>query len=755
MSEKKDSSDSNVVESTSSVTEEKKSAHDEDEDVSNTASKESASSDEPSSLVFETDVSGVPKRLESRETLTRIINVEDRITDDEGNILHVASPTLVSQIKNIAPSINIFDKLVSEAVKEPSDTSLTSKSTSSTYVPPVKVVRFGSVRKLSIIPEIVNDDTAELDDQSTKEVIDKTIKKIPASMNVKRQRRNTLMILPKKTPWYTKLLNNLYNFSTTLYEYQLWHEHLKTIEGRFGASVVSYFLFIRWLVFMNIIILLLNFVFLVLPQFSLSHSQSKDFFNETSNHSKYHEWTFNDLQDNDYVEMYHENIYTIENILLTDIVTRSIKNKPSYNTSQIMKLVSYCRRRYRAEYSRMKYTGFLAKIQSLLDGRGWLESTLLFIGSYAKEGIHFFGLAYNVPLAFLWVFTISFIICFIMMVRYSSFELDETILTRQKPTSFANEVFSAWDFCIRTPKAAKLHHTSIVVTLKSELAEVRRKKELKERSFETWLKLYSIRVLMNILVIIWIAICYSLIYSVAVYQMNEQKKKKLQAAGFRTLIIQYLPPFTVTSISAVSPMFFNFLISFEKYQGQTEVNISLIRNVFLSLSSVIVLVNTFHREVTCTPKDVCGAGKGADCKTPVCWETYVGQQLYKLNLSQLFAIVASFVLVDVPRACFVKNWKNKFSRLIGQATFFLPTEVLVAVYSQTILWLGVFYSPLLPAVTVIKLIVLFYVKKTKVLQCSQQPKVLYKASRFNSTFIDILLLSFLAVLVVHFYTIGK
>ncbi|GBM55643.1 Transmembrane channel-like protein 7 [Araneus ventricosus] len=682
MSEKKDSSDSNVVESTSSVTEEKKSAHDEDEDVSNTASKESASSDEPSSLVFETDVSGVPKRLESRETLTRIINVEDRITDDEGNILHVASPTLVSQIKNIAPSINIFDKLVSEAVKEPSDTSLTSKSTSSTYVPPVKVVRFGSVRKLSIIPEIVNDDTAELDDQSTKEVIDKTIKKIPASMNVKRQRRNTLMILPKKTPWYTKLLNNLYNFSTTLYEYQLWHEHLKTIEGRFGASVVSYFLFIRWLVFMNIIILLLNFVFLVLPQFSLSHSQSKDFFNETSNHSKYHEWTFNDLQ-------------------------------------------------------------------------GWLESTLLFIGSYAKEGIHFFGLAYNVPLAFLWVFTISFIICFIMMVRYSSFELDETILTRQKPTSFANEVFSAWDFCIRTPKAAKLHHTSIVVTLKSELAEVRRKKELKERSFETWLKLYSIRVLMNILVIIWIAICYSLIYSVAVYQMNEQKKKKLQAAGFRTLIIQYLPPFTVTSISAVSPMFFNFLISFEKYQGQTEVNISLIRNVFLSLSSVIVLVNTFHREVTCTPKDVCGAGKGADCKTPVCWETYVGQQLYKLNLSQLFAIVASFVLVDVPRACFVKNWKNKFSRLIGQATFFLPTEVLVAVYSQTILWLGVFYSPLLPAVTVIKLIVLFYVKKTKVLQCSQQPKVLYKASRFNSTFIDILLLSFLAVLVVHFYTIGK
>ncbi|CAL1267470.1 unnamed protein product [Larinioides sclopetarius] len=355
------------------------------------------------------------------------------------------------------------------------------------------------------------------------------------------------------------------------------------------------------------------------------------------------------------------------------------------------------------------------------------------------------------PLAFLWVFTISFIICLVMMVRYSSFGQDEAILIRQKATSFANEVFSAWDFCIKTPKAANIHHNTIVVTLKSELTEVRRKKELKERSFKAWLKLYSIRVLINILVIVWIAVCYILIYNVAAFQMNEQRKNKLLAAGFRTLMIQYLPPFTVTSISAVSPMFFNFLISFEKYHGQTEVNISLIRNVFVSLSSIIVLVNTFHREVTCTPKDVCGAGIGPNCKTPICWETYVGQQLYKLNLSQLFVIVASFVLVDVPRACLVKNCK--LSKLIGHATFFLPTEVLVAIYSQTILWLGVFYSPLLPLVTVIKLIVLFYVKKTKVLKCSQQPKVLYKASRFNSTFINILLLSFFAVLAVHFYTL--
>ncbi|GIY97857.1 transmembrane channel-like protein 7 [Caerostris extrusa] len=114
---------------------------------------------------------------------------------------------------------------------------------------------------------------------------------------------------------------------------------------------------------------------------------------------------------------------------------------------------------------------------------------------------------------------------------------------------------------------------------------------------------------MNVLVLLWIAGCYVLIYHVAFYQLTEQKKQKLEEAGFRTLVIQYLPSLTVMSISIVSPVFFSFLISFEKYHAQTEVNVSLIRNAFLSLSSVIVLVNAFHQEVTCEPKDICGAGK--------------------------------------------------------------------------------------------------------------------------------------------------
>ncbi|GIY97859.1 transmembrane channel-like protein 7 [Caerostris extrusa] len=112
----------------------------------------------------------------------------------------------------------------------------------------------------------------------------------------------------------------------------------------------------------------------------------------------------------------------------------------------------------------MQYTGFFAKIQGVLDGRGWLEPTLLFIGAYVNKGVSFLGLPYNVPLAFLWVFTISFIICFIMMIRYSSFGIEDAFLRRHRTIYFANEIFSSWNYCIRTKKR---HHFNMKVLLQS------------------------------------------------------------------------------------------------------------------------------------------------------------------------------------------------------------------------------------------------------------------------------------------------
>ena len=51
-----------------------------------------------------------------------------------------------------------------------------------------------------------------------------------------------------------------------VYGYELWNGHLKEVEGHFGTAVVSYFIFLRWLFLMNLVIFLLWFGLAVIPQ---------------------------------------------------------------------------------------------------------------------------------------------------------------------------------------------------------------------------------------------------------------------------------------------------------------------------------------------------------------------------------------------------------------------------------------------------------------------------------------------------------
>lgn len=89
----------------------------------------------------------------------------------------------------------------------------------------------------------------------------------------------------------------------------------------------------------------------------------------------------------------------------------------------------------------------------------------------------------------------------------------------------------------------------------------------------------------------------------------------------------------------------------------------------------------------------------------MCWETYVGQQLYKLTLLDLVVMIAFTFLVNLPRKCIGHKVLRggRIGSAIGDIEFVIPKHVLDIVYGQTLCWLGMFYSPLLPAVTCIKL----------------------------------------------------
>ncbi|XP_074866607.1 transmembrane channel-like protein 5 isoform X2 [Carettochelys insculpta] len=110
----------------------------------------------------------------------------------------------------------------------------------------------------------------------------KAIQKTPKTMKEKRDIRNkVLMEKTKKSVSYSTQINCctqcLYNtalsyrrFKNGLSEYlqllQLWQKTLKVIGGKFGTSVLSYFVFLKWLLTFNIFSFLVNFSFITIPQ---------------------------------------------------------------------------------------------------------------------------------------------------------------------------------------------------------------------------------------------------------------------------------------------------------------------------------------------------------------------------------------------------------------------------------------------------------------------------------------------------------
>ncbi|XP_035219284.1 transmembrane channel-like protein 7 isoform X2 [Stegodyphus dumicola] len=504
-----------------------------------------------------------------------------------------------------------------------------------------------------LIPEVKERDPKEI----------AFVRNLPVSMKEKRMYLSGVISAGKES-WITNG-NGKFDIvkekaRNALPKYELWNKTLKLIEGRFGAGVVSYFLLLRFLLLMNTIIFLLNFVFIILPQLAIAGNLKDE--NSTSQ------------------------------FLIQDIINRAktgqeildVVEREGNRTDE--EIIAYCQQMYLKDIKSVSHETILDHLQNLLQGTGFLEPTLLFLGSYVSRNLRIYYTTYHVPLAFVCVFVVSILISFFLMIQYSSFGMKEAFMARNDIFPFyANEILCTWNHCLLHTKTASLQHSSLVLALKSNLAEDRRKKEIQKWSISTKIKLYAIRFVINCLILLWLFLCFYLIYLATFYQMKEEKEGQLEKSGIRTLVIQYLSAVTIVIVNSVSPAIFAFLVSFENYHGQQQVNILLLRNVFLSLASIIVMVGTFHQQITCQPRDICGSGTSKNCRSPRCWETHVGQQLYKLTLSDLFIRLGLLLCVDIPRDLLVRKFDNKFTRLVGRKEFNLPIEVLGPVYFQTVL----------------------------------------------------------------------
>ncbi|XP_069036971.1 transmembrane channel-like protein 7 [Lepisosteus oculatus] len=463
----------------------------------------------------------------------------------------------------------------------------------------------------------------------------------------------------------------------------LWRGDIHAIEGKFGTGILSYFSFLRFLVLLNFIIFLLMFGLIILPIIIVSHSSANMTF----------------------VQQYGSEC--------TD-----------YPSSVRRGLVL-----------------FHQYIIDLLSGTGFLEQTYLFYGYYNVDLVRFSRFTYNVPLAYLLATFAYLFLSLVWIVKRSVAGFKQNLVQDEdRFQSFCNKIFSGWDFCITDENAAKLKRSSLLYELRTDLEEERIKQKIADRTFKERCRIYLIRLVLNLFVVTILAGCFYCIYRATIYS-QERQTLKLQTNFILDLIVEYLPSIVITLGNFITPLMFDVIIQFEDYSPAFEIRFTLMRCVFMRLASIGVLLFSLWSQIThCETDDTVPCPCGYNHQLYPCWESRVGQEMYKLMIFDFIIISAVTVFVEFPRKLIVTHCDCGLAKWWGQQEFAIPQNVLEIVYGQTICWIGTFYSPLLPAISTIKYFIIFYIKKVTLMKNCRPATRPFRASSSNFFFLAVLLI---------------
>ncbi|KAL5018333.1 hypothetical protein ScPMuIL_004055 [Solemya velum] len=532
-------------------------------------------------------------------------------------------------------------------------------------------------------------------------------------------RDTTLTRMMKKTDWkkpktWAKFKKRSREF---FLHFQLWIGTFRTVEGQFGTAIMNYFRFIRWLMFLNIYLTVITLCVITIPYLAMAPAQ----FPQS-------------------VPVTNQSVF----------VQQALECSSNYN--------NYSR------YTLSKESTF-EKVLDFLQGTGWMERTVLFYGVYFnKTNIGPTDeYKYDMSLAYMLAVGSCFVLSFILVIKNSAKNVKVTLGVEQTVAKYNNKIFAGWDFCVSGIQAAKLKKESVRKDIMADLLEQRVHWKCQNMTTQDIFKLYMIRLGINIFVLALLSGALYLIVWTTETLLELQKENLNEIVA---LIVQYLPYITISILNALVPIMFQKIVPYEKYSYGFALKITIARSVLLRLASLMVLMGSLYKLLIVDVEeavDQCGNNRWEELTNVTargnikCWETYVGQQIYKLVLLDLIIETGIIFLYEFPRKLIYDKYNEtaKVVKLFGQQEFDLPQSVIDITYSQTLCWLGMFFSPFIPLITCLKCLIFFYVKKlTLTRNCCPQERP-YRTSRSNSLFMLVLLLSFILAAVPIGYMVGK
>uniref|UniRef100_A0A8C6VQ84 Transmembrane channel-like protein n=1 Tax=Naja naja TaxID=35670 RepID=A0A8C6VQ84_NAJNA len=385
---------------------------------------------------------------------------------------------------------------------------------------------------------------------------------------------------------------------------------------------------------------------------------------------------------------------------------------------------------------------YFSYIMDLLSGKGFIEQTYLFYGYYPNMAVRFVNFAYDIPLAYLLTTFFYLLFCLAWIVQRSVLCLQQSLVSEDTSlASYSNKVFAGWDFSLMQDNMVQLKHKSIRYELRMDLEEASFRKHQAELTTSQRVSLYILRSLINILVLVFLGVSFYCIYLAMSYSQEEMGKVSIQY--LLELLLAYLPSAVITAANLLVPMIFQFLVPLEKYPLSFQIKITLLR--YKKNMGMFAVEQGVSKH---------GGFKTCGLQILECWETSVGQEMYKLMIFDLVITLLVILLVEFPRKMLVTYWSScLLLKWWGEQEFMVPDNILGLVYGQTLCWTGALFCPLLPVLNTIKYIAVFYMKKLTLYANCRPAERTFRASSSNSFFLLILLLGFTVSCVPALYSI--
>ncbi|XP_041942033.1 transmembrane channel-like protein 6 [Alosa sapidissima] len=344
----------------------------------------------------------------------------------------------------------------------------------------------------------------------------------------------------------------------------------------------------------------------------------------------------------------------------------------------------------------------------LLTGEGYFTNSLLYYGYYTNSSLRVacfqsdcgqaVKLGYSIPLAYILIIIISFFVTCVMLVYSVSKSLGKSLLSEGGLTAC---VFCSWDFKVTKKSSILLKQANISTQLKELISDSVAQRRKRDGIVCQWL-------LCGLVWTICLGCTGICVLGIYLYINFLHLKKIENVLGL---------PFLVSTVNLLLPGLFRTVGSMEYYQSpSTRAYVAISRNLLLKTSILILL--SFHWMTD----------SAIGFRSHQCWETYAGQELYRHMVADLIMTLLYTILGEFFWSQCVLGVKMREKR----PAFDIARNVLDLIYGQTLAWAGVLFSPLLPAIQILKLLVLFYTKKASLLLNYRPSHQLWRTNQMNT-----------------------